>query len=139
MKECFCGCGRTIPRLPLGVRSINKRGMLVSERLAWSIAVLPESGPNLEDWINGGHQIIYGLRQAMHGQSDPRSLDEGYVRGWMKPGQQIEKQAVSDGVLSINQWLKQDPAARDLVIAVASGKYEPEMTYSEQIAKRRDS
>jgi hypothetical protein len=34
-KECFCGCGRPIPRIPIGLRSMNTRGRLVSDRLAW--------------------------------------------------------------------------------------------------------
>ncbi len=29
--ECFCGCGEKVPRLPLGVRSINKRGKIITK------------------------------------------------------------------------------------------------------------
>jgi len=99
---------------------------LVSERLAWSIAVLPETGPNLDEWLDGGHEVVAVLRGAMHGTVDPGSINEYWVREWQKPGQDLEKQAASLGLPSINQWLKRSVDAPELVREVAQGIYEPD-------------
>lgn len=33
-RDCFCGCGRRIPKFPIGTRAMNTRGKQVSERLS---------------------------------------------------------------------------------------------------------
>jgi hypothetical protein len=43
--ECFCGCGTSIPKSPLGVRSVNKRGALVLDRLEWTKQVFGDEAP----------------------------------------------------------------------------------------------
>jgi len=104
MKECFCGCGREIPRFPLGMRSLNKRGALASERLSWAEAVLGDEPP--DDWVEEGEEILGVLRCAMHGELDPRSVNEEWVSRWQAWGQKMETAVVLHGGPAINDWLQ---------------------------------
>lgn len=99
---CFCSCGREIPRFPLGMRSINKRGQLVAERLAWGTAVLDGVGT---DWLREGEALRATLEATMHGDTDPRSLDESVVRAWQKVGVLLEAAVIQLGAPPINVWL----------------------------------
>lgn len=91
MKSCFCGCGRTISRFPLGRRSINRRGDQVAKLLA-SMKADAGDDPNLATWYAEGDSIVAELESALHGDLDPRSLDESPVRHWQKTGREIEAQ-----------------------------------------------
>jgi hypothetical protein len=50
-------CGRATPRFPLGVRSMNKRGRLVSDRLAYGEAIVGDS-PETIEWVDDGYRIV---------------------------------------------------------------------------------
>lgn len=89
MKSCFCGCGRRIPKFPLGMRSINRRGALVSQRLAETHENAGDH-PELAGWYTEGEEIVGQIQAAMHGQVDPRSLDERPVREWQRAGREIQ-------------------------------------------------
>lgn len=89
MKSCFCGCGRTISRFPLGMRSINRRGALVSERLATTRESAGDHA-ELSGWYAEGDLILEQLKAAMHGEINPRSLDEKAVREWQRAGREIQ-------------------------------------------------
>jgi hypothetical protein len=102
--ECFGGCGLTIPRFPLGLRSINKRGKLVSERLAWAEAVA-DANQKSPEWVEDGRAILAELRGAMHGEIDPRMVEEARVRHWQEYGWGIEIAAKEAGLPVINEWL----------------------------------
>jgi hypothetical protein len=104
-KECFCGCGRHISRFPLGNRSINGRGRYVTERLEWVRAIAPDE-PEFPEWCQHGEEIVRKLRAAMHGEIDPRTLDEREVRHWQAYGRNIERVAGTMGYPPINVWLK---------------------------------
>lgn len=115
MVECFCGCGREVKRLPLGIRSINKRGQQVAERLAWSYAVLEHvpSDPSdsagaqaRKDWHDGGREILARIASSVHGDTDPRTLDESAVRDWQAVGREAEVTLVAAGFPPLVAWLK---------------------------------
>lgn len=72
--------------------------------------------------MGGGHEIVSVLRGAMHGEIDPSTINEDWVREWQEPGWTLEKEAVAAGSLSVNQWLEHSPHARGLVRAVAQGE-----------------
>ena len=90
MKHCFCGCGRTIPRFPLGMRSVNRRGKQVSERLEFAVAHGARDTPELSEWCDEGDSLVGALTAAMHGDLDPRTLDERRVRTWQAMGRRFE-------------------------------------------------
>jgi hypothetical protein len=105
LARCFCGCGRALPRFPLGTRAINGRGRQVIQRLAWERDVLGTDLAEITDWRRDGEEIAAALRAAMHGDVDPRSLDERVVRDWQRFGRDIEVMAVRAGAQPINAWL----------------------------------
>jgi hypothetical protein len=105
VRHCFCGCGRAVPRFPLGMRSINKRGLMVAERLEWARAIdVPLA---TKTWYDQGEAALDELRSAMHGEADPRSLDESAVRHWQREGLIYEGFAVKSGRPAINTWLRE--------------------------------
>jgi hypothetical protein len=107
--DCFCGCGRKISRFPLGNRSINDRGRLVAERLGWAKARL---GDKIDpDWIALGVYHLTAIQTAMHGDLDPRQLDEDDVRRWQLTGAGLEALDVQRGGTPINTWLSQERQA----------------------------
>jgi hypothetical protein len=65
------------------MRSINKRGVLVTERLEWGWSVLGEM-PSASDWLDDGASLRDQLVAGMHGDVDPRALDEREVAHWQK-------------------------------------------------------
>lgn len=131
---CFCGCGRPIPRTPLGLRSVNKRGRLVAERLAWLHALIvaqPAVGaPKHPDaalisaLLRDGDVLLEELRAAMHGKRDPRALDESHSGNWLKAARTLDQIAENRRFPKINAWLKSDPDAQALVTQLTQGTYE---------------
>jgi hypothetical protein len=135
VKECFCGCGRRIGKFPLGQRSINKRGQLVAERLAYARAMRDRPKPDAiaeeawaeihhgdPDWYEHGEEIIAGIRAAMHGEADARALDPDESGEWLAYGGNAELVEVQMlGSPPINSWLL-DPESQRLVAALARGQ-----------------
>ena len=111
MADCFCGCGRRIGRFPLGTRSVNDRGKIVAERLAWAMALGKATGKGEPEWFENGLAIIISLQQAMHGEINIRELDESYVRNWQMFGLEMEYAVVQDGATPINRWLEEERKA----------------------------
>jgi hypothetical protein len=127
MTECFCGCGQAAPRFPLGIRTINKRGKLIRERLEWARAQIGEDGEpaGRPEWLAQGDQWLARLRTVVHGEPDPEVSDdmsaamlanrakpaldgtEEGTRRWMEEGRAVEALVVPRGATPINQWLKQ--------------------------------
>jgi hypothetical protein len=73
-RTCFWGCGRSIPRFPLGSRSASTRGRLIAERLVWFADVAPGlaiSDDNLGNWFDGGERLLVEIRDMLHGDLDP--------------------------------------------------------------------
>jgi hypothetical protein len=99
-KDCFCGCGRTVSRFPLGMRSINTRGRQVVERLVRNETALERApvpsrdGDDIGMWFAQGDAIVRELAAVTHGEADPRLLDERYVRQWQSQGREIERYAL---------------------------------------------
>ena len=91
MKQCFCGCGRTIRRFPLGLRSMNRRGKQVVDRLAFVEAHGGRDHSEFAEWLEAGNVIAAELATAVHGEADPRAIEEGEVRDWQATGREIER------------------------------------------------
>jgi hypothetical protein len=133
MAECFCGCGRAVSRFPLGIRTINRRGKMVSERLEWARAYEDDTELFRQEFFKDGSQLVAVFRTTVHGEVDPE-VDDAWVRelmgglgperfeirqkialdfleqksgAWMKLGRDLERTGVQHGrAIPIKQWLK---------------------------------
>ena len=123
MATCFCGCGQKVKRLPLGIRSINTRGRLVAERLAWA-RVVPEQDEMVVQLIAEGEQELYLIRAGIHGHLDIHQLDPDATTEWMSMMNLVDMTAVQNGGLTILDWLEQDESA-ELVAEDARGSESP--------------
>jgi hypothetical protein len=91
---------------------------MVSERLAYGAAMVGEA-PDMAAWFEDGRRIVAELRAAMHGEIDPRSLDEDRVRHWQEYGRNIESGAVAVGQPGIKEWLGANPDAAQATAGTA--------------------
>lgn len=89
---------------------MNKRGRLVSERLAYGEAIVGDSTETI-DWVDDGYEIVAELKAAMHGAIDPGSVSEPRIRHWQVYGRGIDSSALATGRPRINAWLRENPGA----------------------------
>jgi hypothetical protein len=66
----------------------------------------------MADWFDDGYDIPNELRATMHGEIDPRTVEEARIRHWQKYGWGIEATAVSLGRPGVTEWLRENPDAR---------------------------
>lgn len=104
MKQCFCGCGRTVRRFPLGLRSVNTRARLVRERLDWAMEICADLDPA---WVEEGRTFLLELRGAVHGEIDAAQVNqlEPQIREWQGYGRELERQALLSGAPPLRRWL----------------------------------
>lgn len=124
-KECFCGCGRSIPRFPLGTRSINTRGAQVADRLAWAEENGVRSAEGADAWFEEGAEIVATLAGAVHGEIDARTIDEGWVREWQSFGREAQRRTTA-GMADLGRavrtsGLNEADAAQALAKAMGEG------------------
>jgi hypothetical protein len=126
--ECFCGCGRRIPKFPLGMRSINARGKQVSDRLG----LVDGDHPHLKReneliaaWCEQGQNIRTELVAAMHGEVDARSLEERPIRDWQAEGRRIERY-INQQYARLGRWARESGLSEQEVLeAIRRGEYQP--------------
>lgn len=109
-KECFCGCGRRIPKFPLGMRAMNTRGKQVSERLSLIQDDNPhmiEENDEIAAWVFGGLVYKDQLAGAMHGELDPSAVEEEPIREWQAEGRNIER-FVNESYARLGKWIKEE-------------------------------
>ncbi len=139
MTDCFCGCGMAVPRFPFGIRTINKRGTLVSQRLAWARAYGDDEELFRPEFLKDGAQLVALFRTTVHQDLDPEVDDEyvsewlnyvpvdylvlrrkaeldlleGNSSAWMRLGRDLERLGIQHGrTLPINRWLAEAGDAR---------------------------
>jgi hypothetical protein len=61
--------------------------------------------PETLEWVEDGRELLVALGDAVHGQRDPRSLDQASVRHWQRYGWKIEAAAKMMGRPVVNEWL----------------------------------
>lgn len=79
-KECFCGCGRAVPRFPLGGRSVNTRGRQLVERIQEVERRGERDKVELAESFEEGENFIALLSEVTHGEREARTVDERAVR-----------------------------------------------------------
>jgi hypothetical protein len=97
---------------------MNKRGRLVSERLAWAKAVMGAE-QHFPEWVEEGRSIVAELREVAHGEIPPSFVDESHVRDWQRYGWGLEAAAKAHGAAVVNEWLPSNRAAAERVAADA--------------------
>lgn len=84
-KSCFCGCGR---KVPFGRGAQNTSGKRVLE--AYEDLKATEAGmrsvqsSEFDDFIAAGAEIVDELRAVVHGDLDPRTVDQRNMRSWLR-------------------------------------------------------
>jgi hypothetical protein len=107
---------------------MNTRGRLVAERLAYSEAILGEPAtPDMANWFEAGYDALGELRDTMHGEIDPRTVDERPIRHWQKYGRGIEGVARGLGKPGIKRWLRDNPGGSPMT---------PEPTWAIDVHRR---
>jgi hypothetical protein len=84
--KCFCGCGRKVPPLSVGMRAINRRGRRVAKDVA-RIEGLLRTGlrsPNAEAFVEDGRRLAEELAEAVHTRTDPGLEVEAESREFMR-------------------------------------------------------
>jgi hypothetical protein len=94
-KECFCGCGRKVPRRAvLGAGPVNTRGRQVRDRLhkmEYEYGIPRDVDDDTAAWYAEGDEIVADLAAVVHGELRPRDVDERWVREWQAVGRQAER------------------------------------------------
>jgi hypothetical protein len=109
-RECFCGCGRRIPKFPLGMRAMNKRGRQVSERLSLvedENSHMIDENEEIAAWVEAGQGFRSELVAAMHGELDPSLVAETPIREWQAEGRNIER-FIKRQVAALGRWIRQE-------------------------------
>ena len=68
----------------------------------------------LHEWYDEGYEIAAELRDAMHGERDAHSLDEGRVREWQRYGREIDSRVADLGRAVRRSGLTPEEAAQRL-------------------------
>lgn len=121
-----------VKMFPLGMRSMNKRGRLIAERIAWADEIDDEANEKfqhfaetilqepLSESIDNGRLYLVYIRDAIHGDMDPGMVDPDQSGEWMKSMRDLEALAVQLQAPPIKEWLRQ-PEAAELVAFEARG------------------
>jgi hypothetical protein len=73
------------------MRSINTRGRQIKERIEHTENLVGRAD-QIADWFSEGEEIVTLLASAVHGDLDPRVLNESAVRRWQAFGRDIERE-----------------------------------------------
>ncbi len=133
MKECFCGCGRRAPRFRLGVRSVNRRGVQVVERLTEVERRGGRDYPELAEWFKQGEGIVATLAGVVHGEMARRSVDKQAVREWQEQGHAIAPSTRRVQAMLGRAARQSGLCSEDAVAAVARGMREHGLTAEQAI------
>ena len=79
-------------------------------------------------WAARGRELMFEIRDAMHGNADPRELDSDDSMEWLMQGHGLDLIVREAGGPSINDWLAQVP--QDQFSAARSE------LFAEHVAKR---
>lgn len=120
--RCFCGCGQRVPRFPLGLRSINKRGLRIAKDVALIEDLLGRGlqSPNAVAFVEDGHVIEAELAEAVHARDDPGPQVEAASRDLMRRTRERFLE-VRIGQAARRAGLSAEEAA----VGIATGRFDP--------------
>ena len=84
-KYCFCGCER---KVPFGRGAMNTSGARVTAALAelegHADAMRHVGADNVDDFLGAGRRWKADLAAIVHREIDPRDVDVGDMRRWLR-------------------------------------------------------
>lgn len=110
------------------MRAVNTRGKQVSKRLDSVDGEYPHfktENEEIANWVEEGRAIQADLRAAMHGEIDPRTLDEPPIREWQATGREIGR-FINEQLAAIGKWAKERGySPEEAAAAIGRGEYRP--------------
>lgn len=126
MAECFCGCGKRVPRFPLGTRSVNKRGARHRDDVA-SVQKWLDLGvesPNAEAYIAECEDVMEALAAGIHGRYEPSSATEAQSRKLLAEARTRFTDSAVNRALNL-AVAEQGASVDDLALALRRGEFDP--------------
>ena len=92
---CFCGCGASVPRFPIGLRRVNRLAADVASRLAAAEEVYGRwsADRRVRGWYRDGDAILEALTTQVHGSGRPPAGGSGSIAAWLRAGLDLEAAA----------------------------------------------
>jgi len=96
-RECFCGCGRSIPIHRIRLRAHDTRGLRILEHLQSVRALVSDESydPHIARWCAKGDMLVTKIAEVVHGERDPWSIDDAEMRIWLADGSVLEHHPVA--------------------------------------------
>ncbi len=120
--KCFCGCGETVSRFPLGMRSVHQGGGRISKDVALIDGYLKSGlkSPNAEEFVSDGHALMAELAEAVHSGTEPGQEVEQDSRDFMRRARE-RFLPVRIGQAARRSGLSPEETA----IAMVAGRFDP--------------
>jgi hypothetical protein len=121
--ECFCGCGQSVPRFQLGVRTTNKHGAIIRgevERVEGLLAETSIQSPTAERFIEDAHGWMEVLAAAVHRRKDAGAQAKVATRTLMDEARNRFSDAGIRRTFAARGWVDKQTAA-----AIVSGERNP--------------
>ena len=124
--DCFCGCGRQVPRFPLGLRSVNKRGATHRKDLETvsQYLELGANSPNGEAFAVACQAVMDQIAGCVHAQTDPGPETEAESRALLNEARHRYTDAAiataMKNAMRRNGWNEDD-----LALALRRGEFDP--------------
>lgn len=119
---------------------MNRTGKMVADRLAWAQPLVDglrgDGDPNIPDWYDQGLAFLAELRDAMHGDRDPRSLDADGVNHWRSYGRKMARVGADMGIPELPARGLPDPDGTQVALLLSE---EPPQGHSARASFRRHS
>jgi hypothetical protein len=95
-RECFCGCGRSIPIRRVRLRAHDSRGREILDhvRSVPALASGESEDPHLARWCAKGEMLVAMMAEVVHRERDPWSIDDGEIRIWLMEGTLMRRDLV---------------------------------------------
>ena len=96
-RQCFCGCGRSIPIHRVGLRAYDTRGRRILERLqsVRDLASGESRDGHIARWCAKGEALVAKIAEVVHRERDPWSIDDAEERIWLADGNLLEHHRIS--------------------------------------------
>jgi hypothetical protein len=95
-RECFCGCGRSIPIRRVRLRAHDSRGREILDHVRSVRELASSEDPHLARWCAKGELLVAMMAEVVHRERDPWSIDDGEMRMWLMEGTSLRRDLVAE-------------------------------------------
>jgi hypothetical protein len=81
-RQCFCGCGQTIPFYMFGLRAYNTHGRRVRRLMESAEEAIEHPDEPTCLWLAEGRETMRMLGEVVHQERDPRTVSDSDIREW---------------------------------------------------------